>query len=194
MSRTLKMNDPQGLYFLTCTVVDWVDVFTRPQYKQIIIDSLTFCQQNKGLYIHAYVIMTNHIHLIVSRKADAPALSDIVRDFKKFTAQQMLKAIQNPAESRRDWMLALFKRAGVKNANNENYQFWIQDNHPVSLYSLKFVIQKLNYIHDNPVRAGFVASAHEYLYSSANVYLNNHKTPLLAIDVLDIFNTIGALP
>jgi putative transposase len=112
---------------------------------------------------------------------------------KKFTAQQLIKAIQNPAESRRDWMLALFKRAGSKNPNNETYQFWIQDNHPVYLYSLKFVIQKLNYIHDNPVRAGFVTSAHDYLYSSANVYLNNQNKSLLEIDVLDIFNTIGVV-
>jgi putative transposase len=193
MSRALKMNDPHGVYFITLTVVDWIDVFTRPQYKQIIIDALAFCQQNKGLNIHAYVIMTNHMHLMVSRKVDAPALSDILRDFKKFTAQQLIKAIQHPAESRRDWMIALFKRAGSKNPNNTTYQFWIQDNHPVELYSMKFIIQKLNYIHDNPVRAGFVAHAHEYMFSSANVYLNNQKNNPLSIDVLDIFNTIGVL-
>jgi putative transposase len=194
MSRLLKIKDPHGVYFITCTVVDWVDVFTRPEYKQIIIESLRFCQQNKGLYIHAYVIMTNHLHLIVSRKNDAPPLSDIVRDFKKFTAQQLLKAIQVPIESRRDWMLALFKRAGTKNANNQTYQFWIQDNHPVELFSLKFIIQKLNYIHDNPVSAGIVEAPHLYLYSSAEAYLAQHKHALLDIDILDIFNTVGVLP
>ena len=101
MSRALKMNDPEGLYFITLTVVDWIDVFTRPQYKQILIDAFRFCQQNKGLNIHAYVIMTNHVHLIVSRRTEAPPLSDIVRDFKKFTAQQLLKAIQNRRKSLR---------------------------------------------------------------------------------------------
>jgi putative transposase len=193
MSRVLKMNDPQGLYFLTFTVVDWIDVFTRPQYKQIIVDSLKHCQAHKGLLIHAYVIMTNHIHLIVSRKSEAPSLSDIIRDFKKFTARQLLQAVQNPAESRRDWMMPLFKKAGTKNPNNEHFQFWIQDSHPVDLYSLKFVIQKLNYIHDNPIRTGFVAEAHHFLYSSASVYLNNQKSLILEVDVLDIFNTIGCL-
>jgi putative transposase len=194
MSRLLKMKDPQGIYFLTCTVVDWIDVFTRLEYKQIITDSLRHCQQNKGLSIHAYVIMTNHLHLMISRKEDAPPLSDIVRDFKKFTAQQLLKAIQVPTESRRDWMLPLFKKAGTKNANNTHYQFWIQDNHPVELFSLKFIIQKLNYIHDNPVKAGIVEAPHMYLHSSAGVYLAQQKNPLLDIEVLDIFNTIGVLP
>ena len=120
-------------------------------------------------------------------------MSDIVRDFKKFTAQQLLKAIQVPTESRRDWMLPLFKKAGAKNANNVNYQFWIQDNHPVELFSLKFIIQKINYIHDNPVKAGIVDAPHLYLHSSAGVYLANQKNPLLDIEVLDIFNTIGSL-
>lgn len=193
MSKVLKITEPQGFYFLTFTVVEWVDVFTRPQYRQIIIDSFKFCQLKKGLRIHAYVIMTNHIHCILSRQNDAPTLSEIIRDFKKFTAHQLLIAIQKPAESRRDWMIPIFKKAGANNPNNTHFQFWIQDNNPLEVYSLKFVLQKIHYIHQNPVRAGFVFNAHEYPYSSAAVYEGLVANALLDIDVLDIYNTCGEI-
>ena len=193
MSRVLKIKEPKGFYFLTFTVVEWVDVFTRPQYKQIIIDSFNYCQKHKGLRIHAYVIMSNHIHCILSRKGDAPELSAIIRDFKKFTATQLLQAIQKPQESRRDWMMPIFKKAGSINSNNQNFQFWFQDNNPLEVYSLKFVLQKLHYIHQNPVRAGYVFSAHEYPYSSAAVYEGFIANSFIDIDVLDIYNTIGCI-
>ncbi|MET3540697.1 REP element-mobilizing transposase RayT [Pontibacter aydingkolensis] len=71
---------PGGLYFLTMTVVDWVNIFTRPVYKHIIVDALRFCQENKGLRLHAWVLMSNHLHLIASTAEDKN-LSDILRDF-----------------------------------------------------------------------------------------------------------------
>jgi putative transposase len=193
MSKVLKITEPDGFYFVTFTVVEWVDVFTRPQYKQIIIDSFKFCQHKKGLRIHAYVIMTNHIHCILSRKDNAPSLSDIIRDFKKFTAHQLLLAIQKPFESRRDWILPIFKKAGMNNPNNSNFQFWIQDNNPLEVHSLKFILQKIHYIHQNPVRAGFVFNAPEYPYSSAADYEGLLANSLINIDILDIYNTTGIL-
>ena len=81
-----KFNDPDGIYFVTVTVVEWVDVFTREEYKNIILDSLRFCQTEKGLEVYAWVIMSNHLHLIISSTVDGQKLSDIVRDFKKFTS------------------------------------------------------------------------------------------------------------
>ncbi len=170
MSRTYKFADPEGLYYITFATVGWIDVFTRKVYKNILIDSLKFCQKEKGLLLYAYIIMTNHMHLVAKSK-DKFNLSDTIRDFKKFTSKQVIKAIeQNPEESRKEWMLRMFRKAGQYNKNNQVYQFWRQDNHPIELYSNAVIDQKINYIHDNPVEEGIVLNPKDYLYSSARNY------------------------
>lgn len=98
-------------YFLTLTVVDWVDVFTRPNYKHIIIDSLRYCQKEKGLILYGWCLMSNHLHLI-AQADENNHLSDILRDLKKYTSKQIIKAIIENPESRRDWMLDRFRFAG----------------------------------------------------------------------------------
>jgi len=169
MSREYKIHNPEGIYFITPTVVAWIDVFTRLQYKEIVIESLKYCQSAKGLKIYAYVIMTNHLHLIV--QAEKGNLSEIIRDFKKFTSKQILKSIsENIQESRKKWMLNIFEFAGKNNSNNSKFQFWQQHNSPVELYSNEVIEQKINYIHQNPVRNGIVEREEEYLYSSARNY------------------------
>ena len=166
-----KFNDPLGMYFVTFTVVEWVDVFTRDDYRLILVDSLKHCQTEKGLIIHAWVLMSNHLHLIISRKEDGESLSDIVRDFKKFTSSKIIKSIrENTGESRKNWMLWIFESAGRKNSNNKNYQFWRQDNHAEQLVSNKFMDQKLRYIHNNPVEARLTDEPEHYLYSCAKCY------------------------
>ena len=158
------------IYFITDTVVDWVDVFTRPIYKQIIVDSLKFCQQEKGLSIHAWVLMSNHFHAIVSSKS-SNKISDILRDFKKFTSKEIVKAIlEYPQESRKKWLLNRFEYAGRDDNKITNYKFWQDGNDAQLLFSDKFIMQKLNYIHQNPVRAQIVSKAEDYLYSSAMNY------------------------
>ena len=92
MAFTYRIYDQKGVYFITCTVTQWVDVFTRREYADIIVDSLRHCQSGKGLEILAWVIMSNHIHLIVSCK-EGNKLSDIIRDFKKCTASTIVNAI-----------------------------------------------------------------------------------------------------
>jgi len=116
MSDAYKIHDQQGVYFLTFRVIDWVDVFTRTQYKDVVISNLKYCTDNKGLELFAYVIMTNHIHIICRAKENF-RLSDIVRDFKKHTANQILDLIKQPWESRK-WMLNHFKKAGEDNIRN----------------------------------------------------------------------------
>jgi len=156
---------------MTFTTVGWVDVFTREDYKKVLIDSFKYCINEKGLIIHAFVFMSNHIHVIISAKMGFN-LSDIVRDFKKHTAKTIIKAIeQNPKESRSAWMLKLFKYYAKYNKNNATYQFWRRDNKPIELESPKWINQKLAYIHLNPVRAGIVEKAEDYIYSSARQYL-----------------------
>ena len=92
MSEKYKVNNPNGIYFITCTIIGWVDLFTRPEYKDILIQSLKYCIKKKGLLVHAYVIMSSHIHLIVSAK-DGAHLPSIIRDFKTFTSKSLLKEI-----------------------------------------------------------------------------------------------------
>lgn len=164
-----KFNNPDGIYFVSFAVVEWVDVFTRKSHAEIVIDSLRFSQQHKGLILYGWCLMSNHLHLIIARKGQN-SLSAILRDFKKYTASQIIKNINQPFESRKSWMLWLFKSAGVKNPNNTHYQFWRQDNQPEELISNHFMDQKLDYMHRNPVEAGWVASPEHYLYSSATNY------------------------
>ena len=168
MSREIKINNPEGVYFLTFATVGWVDVFTRKFYRDMLLDSFRYCQKKKTLVIYAWCIMSNHVHLIAS--AGNGNLSGILRDMKSFTSKKIMDAICTEAESRREWMMKIFRYYGKYNPNNEEFQFWQQDNHPIELITNKFIGQKLNYIHYNPVEAGIVEEPEHYLYSSARDY------------------------
>ena len=178
-----KIRNQAAIHFITFTVVEWVDIFTRKEYRDIILDSIKFCQKEKGLLLHSWCIMSNHLHLILSAKNND--LSDVLRDFKKFTSKEIIKATENnKKESRRDWILRIFKEEGEKNSRNTTYQVWRQDNQPMELYSPKFILQKLNYIHNNPVEAGITDKPEEYLYSSARDYFHAKKCGLLDLVML----------
>ncbi|HRP18080.1 MAG TPA: transposase [Ginsengibacter sp.] len=110
----------------------WIDVFSREQYKEIFVESLKYCKHNKGLALLAWVIMTNHVHLIISSNSNK--LEHIVRDIKKFPSKQIVKAIEaNGFESRKEWMLNMCRYTGRQNNNNKEIQFWKQDYHPIEL-------------------------------------------------------------
>ncbi|MDQ7959436.1 REP-associated tyrosine transposase [Flavobacterium lindanitolerans] len=175
------IREQEKAHFITATVVDWIDVFTRKNYRDCIIDCLDFCIKNKGMTVYGYVIMSNHIHLIILSKDGK--LSDLIRDFKKFTAKTILEKIQAEPESRRDWMLERFKTATESHSRNKNYQFWQYGNHAEEIYSEKFMWSKLDYIHMNPVRAGLVVKASDYIYSSASNYANGEG--ILTIEKAD---------
>ena len=155
------------VYFVTDTVVDWVDIFTRPIYRHIIIESLKYCQTEKGLLIYAWVIMTNHMHMIVGSGGENK-VSDILRDFKKFTSKEIIRSLQvESTESRRDWMLNRFEYAGKNDKKIKNYRFWQEGNDAQEIFLNDYFNQKLNYIHENPVKAEIVNRAEDYRYSSA---------------------------
>jgi len=178
-----KIRNQDGIHFLTFAVVEWVDVFTRTIYKDIVVDSLRYCQEKKGLILYSWVVMSNHVHLIVSASKGS-RLSQIMRDFKKYTAVKVLRAIEeNQEESRREWMLSIFRDVGKNNVRNESYQFWNQDNHPVELETNEMMDQRLNYIHNNPLKAGIVDNPEDYPYSSARDYAG--RKGLLEIVFLD---------
>ncbi|MFC6999745.1 REP-associated tyrosine transposase [Rufibacter roseus] len=169
MSRKYKFRDNEKLYFVSFAVVHWIDVFIRNEYRQVLLDSLRYCQEKKGLEVYAYCLMTSHVHLIIS--SQGKPLAEILRDFKSFTSTQLRKAItENPQESRKEWMLWVMERAGKRNGNNKGFQFWQQHNHPIVLNSNFLIQQKLDYLHNNPVEAGFVEQPEDYIYSSARDY------------------------
>jgi putative transposase len=181
MSRKYKIGDQGKLHFVTFTVIHWLDVFTRRDYRDIFLDSIRYCQQHKGLEVCAYCVMSSHVHMIIGRHGDT-SLEGIIRDIKKFTSVKIIDAIKNnQQESRKELFLWLFERAGKRNANNTTFQFWQQHSQPIELTTDEMVYQRLDYVHQNPVQAGFVCSAEHYLYSSA---VNYAGLPERLIDVI----------
>jgi REP element-mobilizing transposase RayT len=130
MSRNYKFHNPDGVYFISFAAVEWLDVFTRNEYKTILIDSLQFCQKNKGMEIFARCIMTNHVHLVF-RSAGKQKPELLIGDFKRFTSKAVVNAIiESPKESRKEFLLEQFLRTGHKASNVDKYQFWRHDNKP----------------------------------------------------------------
>lgn len=167
MSTGYKIEEKEGAHYLTFQIVGWVDIFTNQVYRDVVIESLKYCQQNKGLNLFAYVIMSNHIHLLA--QSEIRDLSGFIRDFKNFTGKQFLQLMEERTESRKEWMKMVFGYHG-KNKPKQTYQIWTHENHAEHIYSQKFIEQKITYIHNNPVRAGIVEKPEYYLYSSARNY------------------------
>jgi REP element-mobilizing transposase RayT len=145
-------------------------VFTRNEYKDLFIESLGHCQKNKGLEVHAWCIMSSHVHLIFRSIGEQnPEL--LIGDLKRFTSTSIVKCIQeNPRESRREFLLDFFRKEAKRSSNVNQFQFWRHDNKPIELWSNKVIKQKIDYIHNNPVEAGLVFKAEDYRYSSAIDY------------------------
>jgi len=176
MSEKYKFHDPDALYFVTLTIVNWIAVFEDKRIIDLIINSLRFCQKQKGLKFHCWCIMPNHLHLIISRSGKNFLLSEILRDYKKFTSKEIIKALQsaNTNES----YLNVFRNEATKIKRNRNYKVWKDGNHPLLLDTNFLIDQKVDYIHDNPVRAGLCETPEEYEWSSARDYYLDHKGPL----------------
>ena len=158
-------------HFLTITIIEWIDIFTKPQYFQIIIDSLKYCRENKGLLLYEFVIMANHLHLI-ARAKEENKLSQIISDFKKHTTREILKELE---KDNRRYILNLIKNSFAKKKDYQN-QIWQRENYPETITSEKFLLQKTNYAYGNPVKKGYVAKPENWLYSSArNRILNDNS-------------------
>lgn len=175
MSTKHKIRDQHGLNFLTCTVCGWVDIFNHSAYRDIVLENLKFCSENKGLQIWGYVIMSNHIHLIANTKPPFK-LEAVMRDFKSYTARRILDSLldQTIPESRREWLMHMFSYFAHRRKGTQAHKLWQSGNHPVELYSEKVTMQKLQYIHANPVRAKWVHKPEEWIYSSASNYALGH--------------------
>jgi putative transposase len=170
MSEKYKIRNQEKAYFITYAVTGWVDVFTRAEYKDLLLDNLRYCQKEKGLEVYAWCIMSNHIHMAVGTEG-SNKIEDIIRDFKKFTSVVIMKAIEeNERESRREWMMDIFRKAAIESKKHQKYKFWQNEYHPKELFD-RFVFKRcLDYIHRNPVKERIVENPEEYLYSSARDY------------------------
>ena len=166
MSELRKANTDY-CYFITFTVVGWIDVFTRSRYSDVILESIAYCQKNKGLEVFEFVIMPSHVHLIVRRLEGN--LSDVLRDMKAFTAKKLIKMIEEEqGESRKEWLLYMFGYYAKYTKQNEKYQFWQKTSYPVQLSNHEMYSQKVEYVLLNPVEAGYVAAPEHWQYSSAH--------------------------
>jgi REP element-mobilizing transposase RayT len=164
MSRTrYRFDEGPQPHFLTCTVVGWLPVFTRPEATEIILDSWRFLQTNGRLKLFGYVILENHLHLI----AAAADLSQEIRDFKSFTARRLIDLLETHKAS---MILEQLKwhKAGYK--QQSRYQFWQEGSHPQVILNEDMLRQKLEYIHFNPVKRGYVDEPMHWRYSSARNY------------------------
>jgi putative transposase len=169
MSLKYKFLNKKGLYFVSFATVNWIDVFVRPLYNDIIVGSLNYCRSNIGMETYCWCLMPSHLHLLFRAKNDNPEI--VLGRFKEFTSKQVVKEISaNLQESRREWLLWMFKRAGARSSNVKEYQFWQHDNRPIELWTPVVIEQKADYSHHNPVEAGFVTEPWHWKYSSAIDY------------------------
>ena len=169
-----QKGDKGGYYFLTITVVEWINIFTKPRYFELLRDSLQFCIDQKGLVLYEYVFMTNHIHLIARASEDSDGLAlnraysgtgldAIIRDFKRFTTQEIKKLLK---EDNRSYILRVLKNS-LKFKKGSEFQIWQRENYAEEIYSDEFRDTKVNYIHNNPVKKQYVLRPEDWLYSSA---------------------------
>lgn len=175
-----KIRDQKAVHFMTFTVVGWIDLFSRKLFRDVFLKNMAYCRQHKQLSVGAYVIMTNHVHVIW--KSECGRLSDTLRDFKSYCTKEFITLIEKEAESRKDWLLYMFRYHANRTNQNKEFKIWTGNNHPEEIHSKEFMISKLEYIHQNPVRAGWVNEAGEYLYSSASNYTTGKG--LFGIDYL----------
>jgi putative transposase len=160
-------------YFLTMTVNHWLAVFTRPETVEILFDSWRYLQAHADFRLHGYVILENHLHLVAS----SPQLGSDVQRFKSYTARRIIDHLAEVRAERLLNLLALFKRV---HKTQSEHQFWEEGSHPQRIESDAVMRQKLDYIHQNPVKRGFVDLPEHWRWSSARNYAG--LTGLIEVD------------
>jgi REP element-mobilizing transposase RayT len=174
MRSRYRVNEPHAAHFITSTIVEWLPVFTSAAYCDIIIESFEYCRQHKGLRIHGWVIMDNHIHAVVF----APDLPRVIADLKKYTARRILEQLK---ADNREWLLKEFAHFRGASKTDSEHQVWQEGFHPQAIVDDAMMLQKLEYMHNNPVTRGMVASVEHWRYSSAHEWLPG-ALPVLKCD------------
>ena len=176
MSEGFKVYDGSYPHFVTSATVHWIPVFRRDDYFRVLVDSLNYCIVNRGLLVYGYALMPDHFHLI-SQQAEGN-LSLVLGNFKGYTAHLLFPKIKE--DGRDSWIRAM-ERAG---GNDCAFKLWQDDFHPEQVHSRPFFEQKLRYMHDNPMRAGYVENPSEWKYSSAGFYYEDRES-IIPISVID---------
>jgi putative transposase len=158
-----KIYDTSLPYFLTMTVVDWMPIFAHPDVAEIILGSLRYFQEVKHAKLYAYVLMENHLHCIVQ----SDNLKEVIRTFKSYTARII---IDHFIEHTNTDMLKKFKQNKLSHKKESDYQVWQEGSHPEEIASDEMMQQKIEYIHNNPVRRGYIEEPSHWRYSSAQNY------------------------
>jgi putative transposase len=168
MRSSYKFQDKEGIYFVTSTVIEWVPIFTSASYFNIMISALKYCQTNMCLNVFAYVFMENHYHLV----CQAPDLSKTMQSYKRHTAKKILEQLET---DKKKWVLDLLSFYKKRHKTESDHQFWQEGSHPQQVVSNKVLRQKIQYIHYNPVRRGYVAEPEHWVFSSAGDYILQRK-------------------
>ncbi|MDD2828937.1 MAG: transposase [Sulfuricurvum sp.] len=161
-----KIYEPTHPHFITCTVLHWIPIFTRTDSVQILIDSLNYLKEVDNLKIYAYVILENHLHMIIQ----SDDLDNSIKKFKSFTAKEILKLLHTHNVKMILDQLAFYKKA---HKTDSKYQLWQEGSAPKLIQSDAMMIERINYIHNNPVKRGYVDEAKYWRYSSARDYEGN---------------------
>lgn len=162
-NRYTVQTDDEAPHFLTITLVNWLPLLNTPWTVDVVLNSLRFLQENGRLTLYAYVIMENHLHLIAS----ALNLSKEIGDFKSFTARQIIDQYQKQEAEHILDQLARHKRP---HKIDRRYQLWQEGSHPQRIHSVEMMQQKVGYIHNNPIKRGWVDEPEHWRYSSARNY------------------------
>ena len=161
MRSRYRVNEPHSAYFVTCTIVAWLPVFTSAGRCNIVVESLQYCRENKGLEIFSWVVLDSHLHAIIA----APELTRVLADFKRHTAQRILEQLQ---KENCEWLLNQFRFYRAKHKIESEYQVWQEGSHPQAIADDGMMSQKVDYIHNNPVKRGLVSGQEHWVYSSAH--------------------------
>lgn len=172
-------------HYITFNTVDWVDIFVKPVYKYVIVDTLNEFIGRRGLTVNAWCLMTNHLHLLLQAK-DGTGLAMIERDFKRITSTHILEAIELEPELRRQWMLGRFEHSSQSLKKLEKYQVWQSCSNPefIDFRQPMKLRELLNFLHDNPVRDRIVRMPEDYVFSSAGDYQG--RRGLVNVKVVDM--------
>jgi REP element-mobilizing transposase RayT len=173
MRSRYKVLEPEKAHFITCTIVEWLPVFTSYKRCNILVNALAHCQKHKQMQIYGWVILDTHFHAIVH----APDLNSTLRDLKSYTAKRLLEQVTQEGQT---WLLDELAFRKIASRPNE-YQVWQQGGHPQAIFSDEMMLQKLDYIHNNPVERGLVAAPEHWRYSSAHEWLPGAQ-PVLRCD------------
>jgi len=179
MTRRYRITEDSASYFLTSTTVWWTPIFISNLTCDVLINSLAYCQKDKGLRIHGYVVMPNHFHLVVTTPAPN-SLSPVIRDLKRYTSRELTRVLE---ESSWELPVRIFRKTGMSSGTGRKYKVWQDEFHPVAVFSEEVFRVKLDYLHQNPVRKGLVRKASDWWYSSAGFYETGEMGPLKVDEV-----------